>query len=70
MPLGAGFAVLVGYTALTVFGALLGAGGAVWWGYWWYQKHGAFFPRNLRGASVGGIAAIVAALGLLYMLLL
>ena len=70
MPLGGGFLVFFGYAWIGAFGAILGAAGAGWWAYWWYNKHGAFFPKDLRGGSVGGIAALVALAGLCFFLAL
>ncbi|GAB3281574.1 hypothetical protein [Parasphingorhabdus pacifica] len=70
MPLGGGLLVFFGYAWLDVFGALLGAGGAGWWAYWWYNKHQTFFPKDLRGSSVGGIAALAALAGVLFFLAL
>lgn len=66
MPLGGGFMVLLGYAWMGPFGSILGVGGAVAWGYWWFNKHQSFFPKDLRGGSVGGIAALVVVLGLLF----
>lgn len=68
MPLGSGFMVFFGYSLMGAFGVILGLGGAAWWAYWWRNKHEAFFPKDLRGGSVGGVAALVALFGLLFFL--
>lgn len=68
MPLGGGLLVLLLFTWMNAFGVILGLGGAAAWGYWWYNKHQAFFPKDLRGGSVGGIAALVALLAALFFL--
>lgn len=60
LVLGAGLLIMLGWAVLGPFGAVLGGFGAVFWGAWWRGKHGAFFPRELAGGSVGGIAALVA----------
>lgn len=60
MPLGGGLLVALGYAWLDVFGLILGVGGAIGWAFWWRNKHKTFFPKTLRGGSVGGIGAIVA----------
>lgn len=70
MALGGGLLVLFGWAWLGPFGVILGIGGAIWWGYWWYQKHQTFFPKDLRGGSVGGIAVLVALLGIFFVLAL
>ena len=70
MVLGAGLLMMFGYAWLDVFGVILGAGGAFAWGSWWRNKHEAFFPKDLRGGSVGGTAALVALVGLLFFLAL
>jgi hypothetical protein len=70
MPLGAGLLVVLGYAWIGVFGAILGAIGAVAWAFWWRNKHQAFFPGDLRGGSVGGVAALIALIGLLFVLAL
>ncbi len=70
MPLGGGLLVLLGYAWFEGFGAVLGAGGAIWWGYWWRNKHQTFFPKDLRGGSVGGIGFLVALIALLFVLAL
>lgn len=66
MPLGAGLLMLLGWALLGVFGVILGLGGSFWWGYWWRTKHQAFFPTDLRGGSVGGIAVLVALIGIFF----
>ncbi len=66
MPLGAGLLMLLGWALLGVFGVILGIGGSFWWGYWWRTKHQAFFPTDLRGGSVGGIAVLVALVGIFF----
>lgn len=66
MPLGAGLLMLLGWALMGVFGVILGIGGSFWWGYWWRNKHGAFFPTDLQGGSVGGIAALVALIGIFF----
>lgn len=68
MPLGGGLLVLWLYTLMGIFGGIVGLGGAFAWGYWWHNKHQAFFPKDLRGGSVGGIAALVALLAALFFL--
>ncbi|MER7083399.1 hypothetical protein SAMN05421805_12282 [Saccharopolyspora antimicrobica] len=60
MPLGGGLLVALGYAWLDVFGLILGLGGAIGWAFWWRNKHKTFFPKDLRGGSVGGIGALVA----------
>ncbi|KAA5826744.1 hypothetical protein ABT337_08450 [Saccharopolyspora hirsuta] len=60
MPLGGGLLVALGYSWLDIFGLILGAAGAAGWAFWWRNKHQAFFPKDLRGGSVGGIGALVA----------
>ena len=45
-PLLAGSAVLLGYLWLGGFGILVGLGGAIGWGVWWYRRESAFFPRD------------------------
>lgn len=66
MPLGAGLLMLLGWALLGAFGVILGIGGSFWWGYWWRTKHQAFFPTDLRGGSVGGIAVLVALVGIFF----
>jgi hypothetical protein len=59
-PFLAGVLVLLGYLWLGGFGIVLGLGGAVFWGVWWYRKHGKFFPRDVNtGAFVGTIVLTV-----------
>lgn len=70
MVLGGGLLLMFGYAWLEEFGVILGAGGAFAWGYWWRNKHEAFFPKDLRAGSVGGTAALVALVGLLFFLAL
>lgn len=66
MTLGAGLLVLIGYFWLNVFGAFLGAAGAVAWGVWWRNKHGQFFPRDVQGGTVGRVALLVGALAIVF----
>ena len=68
MPLGGGFLVLWGYTRLGIFGGILGLVAAGGWAFWWRNKHRTFFPEDLRGRSVGGIAVLVALAGLFFFL--
>lgn len=70
MPLGGGLLLFFGYAWLGPFGVVLGAAGAGGWAYWWYNKHRGFFPKDLRGGSVGGIAALVALVGVLFFIAL
>lgn len=70
MPLGAGFLVLIAYLWMDVFGVILGLAGVAWWAYWWRKKRGAFFPKDLQGSSVTGMAVFVAVLGLIFALAL
>jgi hypothetical protein len=70
MPLGAGLLIMIGYAWFGAFGVILGAGAAGAWGYWWRTKHGAFFPKDLGGATVGGIAVLVAVLAVVFILIL
>ncbi|MEV5535572.1 hypothetical protein AB0L13_01840 [Saccharopolyspora shandongensis] len=65
LPLGGGMLVMLGYSWLDIFGLILGVAGAAGWGYWWRNKHKSFFPKDLRGGSVGGIGALVAVIGIL-----
>ena len=65
MPLGAGLAVLLGIAWLGPLGGVLGGIGVVWWGFWWHNRHQAFFPEDLRASSVGGVAALVALIAFL-----
>jgi hypothetical protein len=66
LPLGAGLLMMIGYLWIDVFGAILGAGAAAAWAFWWRKKHGTFFPKNLDGKSVGGIGVLVAVLALIF----
>ncbi len=68
MPLGGGLLVMWGYAWLDVFGGIVGVAAVVFWGFWWYGKHQSFFPKDLRGGSVGGIAALTALFGLFFFL--
>ncbi|WP_433871981.1 hypothetical protein [Saccharopolyspora sp. CA-218241] len=70
MPLGAGFTVTLGYLWLDIFGLIVGLGAVAGWAYWWRNKHGAFFPADLRGGSVGGFGALVAVIGLFFLIAL
>jgi hypothetical protein len=70
MPLGAGILITIGYVWIDTFGVILGAGATVAWGYWWRTKHGAFFPKDLNGATVGRIAVLVAVLAVVFILIL
>lgn len=60
---GSGLLVMFGWAWTGPPGAFLGAAGAVVWLVWWRTQRGAFFPRDLAGGSVGGIAALVAIIG-------
>lgn len=68
MPLGGGLLVMWGYSWLGVFGGVLGGAGVVFWALWWRGKHGVFFPKDLRGGTVGGLAALTALFGLFFFL--
>jgi uncharacterized iron-regulated membrane protein len=68
MPLGAGFLVMVGYLWVDIFGVILGLVAAAGWAFWWRRKREAFFPKDLRGGSVAGIAVLVAILGVIFAL--
>ncbi|CAM00964.1 hypothetical protein A8924_2049 [Saccharopolyspora erythraea NRRL 2338] len=70
MPLGGGFLILWGYAWLDIFGAIVGAALAGGWAFWWRNKHRTFFPKDLRGGSVGGVAVLVALFGLFFFLAL
>ena len=70
MPLGDGLLVLIGYVWLDIFGAILGIAGAVAWAVWWRNRRGSFFPKDLTGGSVGGIAALVGLLVVVFALTL
>ncbi|GAA0540283.1 hypothetical protein GCM10011581_48720 [Saccharopolyspora subtropica] len=65
MPLGGGLLLMLGYAWLGIFGLVLGVAGAAGWAFHWRNKHGAFFPKDLRGGSVGGFGALVAIIGFL-----
>ncbi|QIZ36640.1 hypothetical protein [Saccharopolyspora sp. ASAGF58] len=65
MPLGGGLLVMLGYAWIGIFGAILGLAGAAGWAFWWRNKHKTFFPKDLRGGSVGGIGGIVAVIAFL-----
>lgn len=60
---GSGLLVMFGWAWTGPPGAFLGTAGAVVWLVWWRTQRGAFFPRDLAGGSVGGIAALVAIIG-------
>ncbi len=47
-PFLAGLLVLLGYIWLGGFGIVLGLGGAVFWGVWWFRRNGTFFPRDVN----------------------
>jgi hypothetical protein len=66
MPVAAGLLLMLGFAWFSYFGAFLGAVGAIAGGAWWRNKHGAFFPKTLRAGSVGGIAALVAVIAVLF----
>jgi hypothetical protein len=66
MPLAVGLLAMIGWLWLGVFGAFLGIGASIGWLYWWRNKHGAFFPKGLRGRSVVGIGVFVAVLILIF----
>lgn len=66
MTLGAGLLVLIGYSWLSAFGAVLGAAGAIAWGAWWRNKYGRFFPKALQSATVVRLALLVGALALVF----
>ncbi|GAA2799302.1 hypothetical protein [Saccharopolyspora taberi] len=70
MPLGGGFLALWGYAWLGIFGVILGLVAAGGWAFWWRNKHKTFFPKDLRGGSVAGIAVLVALFGLFFFLAL
>lgn len=70
MVFGAGLLVLFGWAWLGPFGGFLGAVGAVAWFAWWRKARGAFFPRDLTGGSVGGVAVLVAIIGICFVLVL
>jgi hypothetical protein len=65
LPLGGGMLLMLGYAWIGIFGSILGAGAAIGWAFWWRNKHKAFFPKDLRGGSVGGVGALVAVIGVL-----
>lgn len=69
LPLGGGLLVLAGWALFQgIFGAILGGIGAFAWAMWWRGKHGVFFPANLQGTAVGGVAALTAFAGLIFFL--
>lgn len=66
MPLGAGMLILIGYSWLDIFGAVLGAIGAIAWLVWWRRTKGRFFPRDLAGRTVVRMAILVGVLVLVF----
>lgn len=69
MPLGGGLLLVLGYVWVGVFGVILAAAGVGGWAYWWYGKNQQhWFPDDLRGGQVGGIAALVAIITVLLFL--
>ncbi|GAA2339700.1 hypothetical protein GCM10009854_15130 [Saccharopolyspora halophila] len=69
MPLGGGLLLVLGYVWVGAFGAVLAAAGVAGWAYWWYGKNQQrWFPADLRGGQVGGIAVLVAVITLLLFL--
>jgi hypothetical protein len=50
-PFLAGTLVLLGYVWIGGFGIVLGLGGAVAWGVWWYRRNDGFFPRDVNGSA-------------------
>lgn len=67
---GAGLLVMLGWAVLGGTGAVLGGIAAAIGGFWWRAKHEAFFPRDLSGGGVGGIAALVAIIALCFVIAL
>lgn len=68
MPLGGGLLVMWGYSWLGLFGGIVGGAAVVLWLLWWRGKHGAMFPKDLRGGTVGGLAALTALFGVFFFL--
>lgn len=66
MPLGAGILILIGYSWLNIFGAVLGAAGAVAWFVWWRRQKGRFFPKDLAARTVVRMAILVAVLVVIF----
>jgi hypothetical protein len=59
-PFLAGLLVLLGYAWLGGFGIVLGLGGAIFWGVWWYRRNGKSFPRAVKtGPFAGSIVLTV-----------
>ncbi len=59
-PLMVGLFVLLGYIWLGGFGILLGIGGFIAWGVWWYRKHETLNPRqpNLGAVAITAVLTI------------
>lgn len=66
MPVAGGLLVMIGFLWVSYFGAFLGAAGAVAWGAWWHNKQGSLFPKALQPSSVGGVAALVGLLAVIF----
>jgi hypothetical protein len=65
LPLGGGMLLMLGYAWIGIFGSILGVAAAVGWAFWWRNRHQAFFPKDLRGGSVGRVGVLVAIIGVL-----